>query len=66
VITETWLPSSHTEGNTMSDTYIPTEQVASIIENFSYENPSALEFDLTTKPSMVIIQVEEGCPKRLA
>ena len=59
-------PFTTTFSKIPSDTYIPTEQVASIIENFSYENPSALEFDLTTKPSMVIIQVEEGCPKRLA
>lgn len=33
-------PFTTTFSKIPSDTYIPTEQVASIIENFSYENPS--------------------------
>ncbi|MBR2282089.1 MAG: hypothetical protein IJ863_05670 [Spirochaetales bacterium] len=40
-------PFTTTFSKIPSDTYIPTEQVASIIENFSYENPSESVFKIT-------------------
>ena len=40
-------PFTTTFSKIPDDTYIPTEQVASVIENFSYENPSESVFKIT-------------------
>ena len=40
-------PFTTTFSKIPSDTYIPTEQVASVLENFSYDNPSESVFKIT-------------------
>ena len=40
-------PFTTTFSKIPDDTYIPTEQVSSVIENFSYENPSESVFKIT-------------------